>query len=172
VAKIQLAFWLVGFVCPAASADVGVVLNESLDEDVDRISSTGHSAIYFSRICPESPVKLRLCGPGEYGSVMSNYLNIGEDQPLEWNIVPLNIYLYGVEDPRSRPLFASYKIKHLLEERYRGKYLKQYCASVACIHQQKNRMARNGSGYFDPRRLHFCREHHPGAGPATHRGIQ
>jgi hypothetical protein len=137
VAKIQLAFWLVGFVCPAASADVGVVLNESLDEDVDRISSTGHSAIYFSRICPESPVKLRLCGPGEYGSVMSNYLNIGEDQPLEWNIVPLNIYLYGVEDPRSRPLFASYKIKHLLEERYRGKYLKQYCASVACITSKK-----------------------------------
>src|SRR5262245_41701315 len=48
-----------------ARADVGVVLNESLDEDFDRISSTGHSAIYFSRICPESPVKLRFCRPGE-----------------------------------------------------------------------------------------------------------
>src|SRR5690348_16791254 len=46
------------FAAPLASADVGVVLNESLDEDFDRISSTGHSAIYFSRICPESPVKL------------------------------------------------------------------------------------------------------------------
>ena len=137
LAKIQLAFWLLSFVCPAASADVGVVLNESLDEDVDRISSTGHSAIYFSRICPESPVKLRLCGPGEHGSVMSNYLNIGEDQPFEWNIVPLNIYLYGVEDPRNRPLFASYKIKHLQEERYREKYLQQYCASVACMTSKK-----------------------------------
>ncbi len=124
LAKVQLALWLVSFTCTGASADVGVVLNESLDEDVDRISSTGHSAIYFSRICPESPVRLRLCGPGEYGSVMSNYLNIGEDQQFEWNIVPLNIYLYGVEDPGNRPLFASYKIKHLLEERYREKYLK------------------------------------------------
>src|SRR5262245_15129753 len=106
-------------VAACASADVGVVLNESLDEDFDRISSTGHSAIYFSRICPESPVKLRLCRPGEFGSIMSNYVNIGEDQPFEWNIVPFHIYLYGVEDPSKRPLFASYRIKHLLEERYR-----------------------------------------------------
>ena len=136
-AKIQLAFWLASFACPAASADVGVVLNESLDEDMDRISSTGHSAIYFSRICPESPVKLRLCGPGEHGSVMSNYLNIGEDQRFEWNVVPLNIYLYGVEDPRNRPLFGSYKIKHLLEERYRETYLKQYCAGVPCMTSKK-----------------------------------
>ena len=120
------------FAAPLASADVGVVLNESLDEDFDRISSTGHSAIYFSRICPESPVKLRLCGPGELGSVMSNYVNIGEDASYEWNIVPLNIYLYGVEDPRNRPLFASYKIKHLLEDRYREKYLSAYCTSESC----------------------------------------
>src|SRR5262249_52379462 len=114
---------------PRASADVGVVLNESLDEDFDPISSTGHRSIYFSRICPESPVKLRLCRPGELGSIMSNYVNIGEDESYEWNIVPLNIYLYGVEDPRNRPLFASYKIKHLLEERYRQKYLSNYCST-------------------------------------------
>src|ERR1700747_3204675 len=122
-AKISFGFWLTTLACPSAKADVGVVLNESLDEDVDRISSTGHSAVYFSRICPESPVKLRLCGPGEAGSVISNYINIGEDQPFEWNIVPLNIYLFGVEDPRNRPLFGSSKIKRLLEERYRQNYL-------------------------------------------------
>ena len=123
---------------PRASADVGVVLNESLDEDFDRISSTGHSAIYFSRICPESPVKLRLCRPGENGSVMSNYVNIGEDASYEWNIVPLNIYLFGVEDPRNRSLFASYKIKHLLEERYRQKYLSAFCTTESCISSQKS----------------------------------
>ena len=122
---------------PAAFADVGVVLNESLDEDMDRISSTGHSAVYFSRICPESPVRLRLCRPGETGSVMSNYINIGEDQPFEWNIVPLNIYLFGVEDPRNRPLFGSYKIKRLLEDRYRQRYLAGYCTVASCINSQK-----------------------------------
>ena len=114
-----LAVFLLGLACPRASADVGVVLNESLDSSVDRITGTGHSAVYFSRICPDSPVKLRLCGPGEHGSVMSNYINIGEDQSFEWNVVPLNVYLYGVEDIENRPVFASYKVKHVLEERYR-----------------------------------------------------
>ena len=131
--RLTLAFGLGGLACSHAPADVGVVLNESLDEDVDRISSTGHSAVYFSRICPESPVKLRLCGSGEQGSIMSNYLKIGEDQPFEWNVVPLNVYLYGVEDPRNRPLFASYKIKRLLEDRYRQNYLAAYCTSAACV---------------------------------------
>jgi hypothetical protein len=109
-----------------------VVLNESLDESMDRITGTGHSAVYFSRICADSPVKLRLCRPDEAGSVMSNYINIGEDQPFEWNVVPLNIYLYGVEDPRNRSIFGSYKIKHLLEERYRDKYLSGYCDGQRC----------------------------------------
>jgi len=137
LAKISFAFWFTTLACPSARADVGVVLNESLDENVDRISSTGHSAVYFSRVCPESPVKLRLCGPGELGSVMSNYINIGEDQPFEWNIVSLSMYLYGVEDPRNRPLFASSKIKRLLEERYRQKYLTALCAAPSCITSQK-----------------------------------
>jgi hypothetical protein len=77
-------------------------------------------------------VKLRLCRPGEEGSVISNYTTLGEDQPFEWNIVPLSVYLYGVEDPRYRPIFGSWKIKHVLEERYREKYLSAYCASQSC----------------------------------------
>jgi hypothetical protein len=123
------------FVCLAASpanADVGVLLNESLDTSFARISGSGHSAVYLSRICPETPIKLRLCRPDEQGSVMSNYTTLGEDQPFEWNIVPLSIYLYGVEDPQNRPLFATQKIKHALEERYRTNYLAGYCDRPAC----------------------------------------
>jgi hypothetical protein len=118
--------------CGVARADVGVLLNESLDTSVARITGTGHSAIYFSRICPESPVKLRLCRPGESGSVMSNYTTLGEDQPFEWNIVPLPVYLYGVEDLADRPLFGTWKIKRALEERYREKFLAGYCESQSC----------------------------------------
>ena len=44
-----------------AYGDTGVILNESLDTSVARITGSGHSAVYVSRICPESPVKLRLC---------------------------------------------------------------------------------------------------------------
>ena len=127
-----LAIAFVSLACPPVYGDVGIVLNESLDTSVDRITGTGHSAVYFSRICPESPVKLRLCRPGETGSVMSNYINIGEDRPFEWNVVPLNVYLYGVEDARHRPLFGSYKIKHLLEQRYLAKYLSGYCERPSC----------------------------------------
>lgn len=130
--SLALAFLVAGLACQPVRADVGIVLNESMDTSVDRISGTGHSAVYFSRICPESPVRLRLCGPDEPGSVMSNYINIGEDQRFEWNVVPLNIYLYGVEDPRFRPLFGSFKIKNLLEERYRTKYLSGYCDGPPC----------------------------------------
>lgn len=115
-----------------AYADVGVLLNESLDTSVARITGSGHSAVYFSRICADSPIKLRLCRPGEVGSVMSNYTTLGEDQPYEWNVVPLSIYLYGVEDPHYRPLFGSQKIKRALEERYREKFLAEYCDSSEC----------------------------------------
>jgi hypothetical protein len=115
-----------------AYGDVGVVLNESLDTSVARITGSGHTAVYFSRICPESPVKLRLCQPGEQGSVISNYITLGEDQPFEWNIVPLNVYVYGVENPRYRAMVGSQKIKHVLEERYRENYLSEYCVSEFC----------------------------------------
>ena len=118
--------------CSPAYGDVGVVLNESLDTSVARITGSGHSAIYFSRICPESPVRLRLCHPDEQGSVMSNYTTLGEDEPFEWNAVPLNVYLYGVENAQNRPLFGSRKIKHVLEERYRERYLSGYCEKPFC----------------------------------------
>lgn len=129
---VFLATLCLALATPRSSADVGVILNESLDESMDRITGTGHMAVYFSRICADTPTKLRLCGPGESGSVMSTYINIGEDRPVEWNIVPLNIYLYGVEDPRNRPIFGSYKIKHALEERYRENYLSGLCDTPAC----------------------------------------
>lgn len=122
-----------GLLCAGrARADVGIVLNESLDTSVARITGSGHSAVYLSRICPASPVKLRLCGPGEQGSVMSNYTTLGEDQPFEWNIVPLSVFVYGVADPASRPLFASWKIKAALEENYREKILSDYCTGHRC----------------------------------------
>jgi hypothetical protein len=73
---------------------------------------------------------------------MSTYINIGEDRSVEWNIVPLNIYLYGVEDPRNRPIFGSFKIKHALEERYRGTYLSGYDTPFA--RPAARAMARNG----------------------------
>ncbi|HTV59335.1 MAG TPA: hypothetical protein VMJ93_10720 [Verrucomicrobiae bacterium] len=127
-----MAFVLACLGGTVAEARVGVVLNESLDTSLARITGAGHTAVYFSRICPASPVKLRLCRPGEEGSVISNYTTLGEDSPYEWNVVPLSIYLYGVENPENRPLVGSEKIKNALEERYREKYLEEYCENESC----------------------------------------
>lgn len=134
---LALAFLLAGVASPRAYGDVGVVLNESLDTSVARITGSGHTAVYLSRVCAETPVRLRLCRAGEQGSVISNYTSLGEDTPFEWNIVPLSIYLHGVEDPRDRPLFGSFKIKRVLEERYRAKYLSDYCQSESCTTSNK-----------------------------------
>lgn len=127
-----LAFVLACLSAGTARADIGVVLSEALDESVAKVTSAGHSAVYFSRICPETPIKLRLCRPGEMGSVISNYTTLGEDQPFEWNVVSLSIYLYGVDDPRFRPLIGLPQIKRALEENYRKEYLASYCASEFC----------------------------------------
>jgi len=135
---LAAAFLFIFLPCSPAHAGVGVILNESLDTSVARITGSGHTAVYFSHICPESPVKLRLCRPGEEGSVMSNYINLGEDQPFEWNIVPLSIYVYGVENPRNRPLVGTDKVKFALEERYREKYLSAYCATDSCKTSDKS----------------------------------
>jgi len=115
-----------------AHADIGVVLGESMRTDMDRITGTGHSAVYLSRVCTDSPVKLRLCRPGEQGSVISTYTTLGEDQRFEWNAVPLSVYLYGVDDERDRPLFGSAKIKRFLEQQYRDKHLAEYCTTRRC----------------------------------------
>ena len=140
IRRILAAIWLAVALAAALSClfpslaygDVGVVLDESMGKDMDRITGTGHSAVYLSRVCPESPVRLRLCRPGEQGSVISTYMALGEDQRFEWNAVPLSVYLYGVDDERERPLFGSPKIKRFLEQQYRAKHLGEYCTTRFC----------------------------------------
>ena len=82
---------------------------------------TGHNAIYFERICAETPVKLRRCQAGELGSVISRYQGI---KGYDWVVLPLTPYLYSVEDTSQvsaradkvtvRKLRARYHEAHLL----------------------------------------------------------
>jgi hypothetical protein len=141
IAALTKALCLVALVAclvnSRAYGDVGVILNETLNESVARVTGSGHTAVYFSRICPETPIKLRLCRPGENGSVMSNYINLGEDERYEWNIAPFNLYVYGVEDPADRPVFGTDKIKAVLEERYREQSLAAYCTVKDCLKGDK-----------------------------------
>jgi hypothetical protein len=113
-------------------ADVGLIMNESTGLGVSGFTSAGHSAVYLSSICPASPVKVRLCEPGEQGSVVSNYTNLGESEPYEWNIVPLSVYLYGVERMEDAPLYGNTEALRLLQEQYRERHLTEICPLNTC----------------------------------------
>lgn len=120
-----------------ARADIGLLLNAKPNEHMEigfaEITGEGHSAVYLSRVCPETPVKLRLCRPDESGSVIQNYVDYKEDLPYQWNAVPLSVYLYGVEDERQKPLFASPEIRTVLQERYRREHMQSVCQTQNCI---------------------------------------
>src|SRR3954452_23212542 len=64
------------------------------------LNPTGHDALYFQRICAETPVKLRRCAPGETGSVITRYQGIAK---YDWIAVPLLPYLYAVESGAEVP---------------------------------------------------------------------
>ncbi len=113
--------------CGAMHAEVGLMLNEALKSGASKWTGAGHSAVYLSGVCAASPVELRMCGPGENGAVLTNYRTFGEDRPYEWNAIPLNVYLYGVEDESARPLYVSPTVRWMLQERYREKYLPTLC---------------------------------------------
>jgi len=133
---LSLAFLIVSG-CLPARANIGLMLNAKPNGHVEigfaEITGEGHSAVYLSRVCPETPVKLRLCNPGELGSVIQNYVDFKEDLPYQWNVVPLSVYLYGVDDVRQKPLFASPDIRSVLQERYRRLHLQDVCTTEQCI---------------------------------------
>jgi hypothetical protein len=122
---------------PPLRADVGLLLSETPVEGLSQGISIGHSAIYLSRLCPETPVKLRLCTAGESGSVISMYKGLAEDQDFAWNAVPLSLFLYGVEDERDRPLLAWPALFRLLQDHARESYLASVCQTAPCTDNQR-----------------------------------
>jgi len=135
--KILFALFSLAAVHPAARADIGLLLNAKANAHplplTAEITGAGHSAVYLSRICAASPVTLRMCDPDEPGSVIQNYEDYMEEQPYEWNVVPLSVYVYGVDDLRDRPLFGSPELRAVLQEQYRQRHLQQLCATPRCI---------------------------------------
>jgi len=78
-------------------------------------AGTGHSAVYLSRVCAETPTVLRRCGPREPGVVLSRYNKVaGRD----WVAIPLIPYLYAVKNPEDVPLFADAKLVAFLRDEY------------------------------------------------------
>jgi hypothetical protein len=64
------------------------------------INPTGHNAVYFERVCAETPVKLRRCAPGEPGAVISRFQGISG---YDWVAIPLYAHLYAVDHAAQVP---------------------------------------------------------------------
>ena len=100
---------------PAQSrAQATLLLEEPYSYD-GTFAGTGHAAIYLSRVCAETPTRLRRCHLGENGVVLSRYDGIaGHD----WMAISLIPYLYAVDQVENIPLFVDPKLVALLRERY------------------------------------------------------
>ena len=84
------------------------------------LNPTGHNAIYFERICAQTPVTLRRCQPGEMGVVIARYQGI---DGYDWVAIPLLPYLYAVENPADVPAHVDRNTVARLRNRYREAHL-------------------------------------------------
>jgi hypothetical protein len=104
---------------PRLYADAAVLLAEPYG-GFGRMNPTGHSAVYLSRVCAESLIRLRQCTPGESGVVISRYNKIAG---YDWLAVPLVPYLYAVDDWREVPESADAAAVAAFRNAYRRQHL-------------------------------------------------
>ena len=112
---ILLLLGFLGGMARRAQADAVVFLEEPYSYD-GAFAGTGHTAVYLTRVCAESPLALRRCKPGELGVVISRYARIGGH---DWIAIPLVPYLYAVEKPEDIPLYADARLVAFLRDQYR-----------------------------------------------------
>ncbi len=84
------------------------------------LNPTGHNAIYFDRICAETPVQVRRCHAGENGAVIARYQGI---DGYDWVAIPLIPYLYSVENTAEVPSRVDRDTVARLRSRYREAHL-------------------------------------------------
>jgi len=97
------------------SADIGVVILEPV-KALGYMTRTGHAATYLSNICPDgSPVRMRLCRPGEHGGVVSKYAPISRNGDYDWAIVPFEEFVDGVASPDLAPIIATDRLRHAIQ---------------------------------------------------------
>jgi len=92
------------------------------------LNPTGHNAIYFERICAETPVKLRRCQSGELGAVIARYQGI---DGYDWVAIPLVPYLYSVENAADVPAHVDRGTVMQLRSRYREEHLGSLSADLS-----------------------------------------
>jgi len=97
-------------------AEIGLVVEEPVGA-LGFFTRVGHAGTYLSNICPDgSPVRMRLCGPGGRGGVVSKYSPFSEQEDYDWAIVPVEQYLHGFESPDLAPLIGTPGVQRAIEQ--------------------------------------------------------
>ena len=117
-----LLFLLLAVFSQRANANVTVLLEEPYSYD-GTLAGTGHTAVYLTRVCAETPVTLRRCNPGEHGVVISRYTRIAG---YDWLAIPLIPYLYAIENQEDVPLYADPKLVAFVRDQYRRAHLEEF----------------------------------------------
>jgi hypothetical protein len=107
----------------SARASVAVLVEEPYGQ-MSGMNPAGHSAVYLDHVCAASPTKLRVCGEGELGVVVSRYNDVGG---YDWLAVPLVGYLYAVDLAEDVPA----SVDEATEDRLREAYRRAHLMSVA-----------------------------------------
>jgi hypothetical protein len=107
------------FFSPASRGQAALLLEEPYGF-FGALNPTGHTAVYFERICAETPTRLRRCQSGELGAVVSRYQGING---YDWVAIPLIPYLYSVESASDVPARADSATVNRLRDRYHEAHL-------------------------------------------------
>jgi len=102
-----------------ASADVVLLLAEPYGRS-GGMNPSGHVGVYLTRVCAETPTRLRRCLDGEAGVVISRYNRAGD---FDWAAIPLIPYLYAVEHAHQAPAVATAETVRALRDTYRRAHL-------------------------------------------------
>jgi hypothetical protein len=113
--------------CASARASVAVLLEQPYGK-LGHFYPSGHSAVYLDHVCADGPTKLRVCGPGELGVVLSRYDGISN---LDWVAMPLTAYLYAVDSPAEIPQTMDKAGELAIRDAYRRKHLESIAPDAA-----------------------------------------
>jgi hypothetical protein len=114
------------FFCPLAKAQAALLVEQPYGF-FGLLNPTGHNALYFARICAETPTKLRRCNSGELGVVISRYQGVNG---YDWIAIPLVPYLYSVGNPLDVPSHVNHNTVVHLRNQYRKDHLRDLTANV------------------------------------------
>ncbi len=146
---LSFAFFVSGaFFCAQGHGQAALLMEEPYGF-FGTLNPTGHNAIYFKRICAETPVTLRRCQPGEMGVVIARYQGV---DGYDWVAIPLIPYLYSVENAADVPSHVDRETVVSLRNRYREAHLAslgQKCRrAILCTAAGRSCWARRMSGVF------------------------